>query len=216
MKPQGTWQHDPAHFVAVTSWLSTDQIMNAIPLADVLRALNEHAINFVLVGAHGLAEWRKESRATEDVDIVVMARHQKKAVRALLGSFPQLEADDQEVVTRLGEKETKRVRIGVMKTNQPLYTATFKNIKRITIGNETCKIPSLEMALAMKFAAMISLNRADYKKYMDAGDFIRVLNVNPDIDLAKLAELGDLVYPGGGKEIVEKVHQVRAGQKLVL
>jgi hypothetical protein len=51
---------------------------------------------------------------------------------------------------------------------------------------------------------------------MDASDFIRIVNVNPDIDLAKLEELGDLVYPGGGKEIVEKVRQVRAGQKLVL
>jgi hypothetical protein len=63
---------------------------------------------------------------------------------------------------------------------------------------------------------MISLNRADYKKYMDAADFIRIVNVNSDIDLEKLSQLGELVYPGGGKEIVEKIRQVRAGEKLQL
>jgi hypothetical protein len=190
--------------------------MTAIPLADVLETLNQHAINFVLVGAHGLSGWRKEARATEDIDVVVMAKHQRKAVRALLETFPQLEADDQEVVVRLAERESKRVRIDVMKTNQPLYSAAFKNACKTLIENHQFKIPSLEMALAMKFAPMVSLNRADYKKYMDAADFIRIVNVNPDIDLAKLEQLGDLVYPGGGKEIVEKVQQVREGKKLVL
>ena len=68
----------------------------------------------------------------------------------------------------------------------------------------------------MKFSAMISLARADEKKLFDAGDFIRIVKANPDIDLKKLAALGDLVHNGGGKEIVEKVRQVRAGQKLKL
>ena len=47
-------------------------------------------------------------------------------------------------------------------------------------------------------------------------DFIRIVKINPNIDLETLAELGDLVYPGGGLEIVEKVRQVRAGEKLLL
>jgi hypothetical protein len=216
MKLQAPARPDAAHFVALSSWLSKDQIMNAVPLADVLRTLNDDGINFVLAGAHGSACWRQESRATEDVDVIVMARHQKKAVRALLASFPHLEADDQKVVIRLAEKDTKRVRVDVMKTNQPLFGAAFKNVVKIVVEKQPCKVPSLEMALAMKFAPMISLVRADYKKYMDAGDFIRMVNVNPDINLAKLEELGDLVYPGGGKEIVEKVRQVRAREKLIL
>jgi hypothetical protein len=51
---------------------------------------------------------------------------------------------------------------------------------------------------------------------MDAHDFIQIVDVNPDIDLETLAQLGELFYPGGGKEIVEKVRQVRAGEKLNL
>ena len=68
----------------------------------------------------------------------------------------------------------------------------------------------------MKFSAMISLTRADHKKMYDAGDFIRVVRANPDIDLEKLHVLGQLVYNGGGAEIVEKVRQVRAGEKMKL
>jgi hypothetical protein len=45
---------------------------------------------------------------------------------------------------------------------------------------------------------------------------MQIIDSNPNIDLEKLAELGDLVYPGGGKEIVEKVRQVRTGEKLML
>ncbi len=216
MKTQVLTADDTAQFVADTSLLSSYQVMNAIPVAEVIEALNKAGINFVLAGAHGLAGWRQEARATEDVDVIVMARHQKKAVRALQDSFPQLEADDQEVVIRLIDPIANKVRIDVMKTNQPLFAAAFKNIEKTTIEKQPCKIPSLEMALAMKFAPMVSLLRADYKKYMDAADFIRIVNVNPDIDLAKLEELGDLVNPGGGKEVLEKVRQIRAGEKLVL
>ncbi len=39
---------------------------------------------------------------------------------------------------------------------------------------------------------------------------------NAEIDLKKLAELGDLVYPEGGKEVVEMVRRIRAGEKLQL
>jgi hypothetical protein len=216
MKTQVLTADDTALYVADTSVLSSYQVMNAIPVSEVIGSLNKAGINFVLAGAHGLAGWRQEARATEDVDVIVMARHQKKAVRALLESFPQLEADDQEVVIRLKDPIANKVRIDVMKTNQPLFGAAFKNIEKTTIEKQPCKIPSLEMALAMKFAPMVSLMRADYKKYMDAADFIRIVNVNADIDLTKLEELGDLVYPGGGKEVLEKVRQIRAGEKLVL
>jgi hypothetical protein len=58
--------------------------------------------------------------------------------------------------------------------------------------------------------------RSDDKKLYDAGDFIRVVRANADIDLMKLHALGQLVYNGGGDKIVEKVRQVRAGTKLVL
>jgi hypothetical protein len=183
---------------------------------EVIRVLNEASIRFVLVGAYGLVGWTKTPRATQDVDVLVGVRGQKKAVRALLAAFPHLQSEDHEVVTRLRETESQRVVIDVMKANQELFRAVLKHTHTVEAEGESYQVPSLEMALAMKFAPMISLNRADEKKLIDASDFIVIVKSNPEIDLEKLAQLGDLVYPGGGAEIIEKVRQVRAGEKLHL
>jgi hypothetical protein len=202
--------------LAKSAVLSGFQLMNPIAPSDVIALLSGERISFVLVGAYGLAGWTKVARATEDVDIIVAARHHKKTLRALLQAFPHLEVDEQEVVTRLRDRETHDVAIVVMKPNQPLYRVVFKNAELVRSSGQEYRVPSLEMALAMKFAPMISLTRSDDKKHADAADFIRMIRSNPDIDLEKLASLGELVYAGGGLEIVEKVRQVRAGETLRL
>lgn len=181
---------------------------------DVIRVLNRGKVSFVLVGAYGLAGYRSQARATEDV--VVAARQVAKAVRALTKAFPHLEPDDAEVVVRLRDKETREVAIDVMKPLQPPYHVIFKHAKKVLADKETYRIPTLEMALACKFAPMISLMRMDEKKLQDAADFIDIVKKNADIDLARLEELGDMVYNGGGKEILELVRRVRAGEKLEL
>jgi hypothetical protein len=68
----------------------------------------------------------------------------------------------------------------------------------------------------MKFAPMISLNRAEEDRYQDAHDFMYIVKSNPDIDLQQLEAFGDLVYNGGGAEIVEALRKVRAGEKLII
>ena len=72
------------------------------------------------------------------------------------------------------DPKTGKVLVDVMKTNQPLYHAIFKHSRAITSEGQEFLIPSLEMALAMKFAPMISLNRQDEDKLQDAHDFIRM------------------------------------------
>jgi hypothetical protein len=94
--------------------------------------------------------------------------------------------------------------------------ACIKHAHTVESGGQRYQIPSLELALATKFAAMISLTRADRDKFQDVRDFMYIVDMNPNIDLEKLHALGQLVYIGGGDEIVEKVRQVRAGEKLVL
>jgi len=185
-----------------------------LPL-DVISVLNRARISFVLVGLHGVSGWMKEPRATQDVDIIVSAKHHKKALRELIVAFPNLEADEQEVVTRLRDRATHEVAIDVMKPNE-LYRAAFKHTETITAGKQKYRIPCLEMALAMKFAPMISLNRREEDKLQDAHDFILMVKANRDIDLKKLSELGDLVYSTGGIELLELVRKVRAGEKLLL
>jgi hypothetical protein len=183
---------------------------------EVIQVLNEAHVPFVLVGAYGLSGWTQKPRATEDVEVLVAARSHKKAIRALLAAFPQLEEYDLPVVTRLRDRDTKQVAIEVMKPNQPPHREVFKHTHAVSDGGQTYRIPSLEMALVMKFAPMISSSRDDVAKYQDAHDFGRMVQANPKIDLDKLAELGDLVHPGGGQEVVEIVRKVRAGEKLLL
>jgi hypothetical protein len=183
---------------------------------DIIRLFNKAKISFVLVGFHGVGAWMDKPRATEDVDVIVASRHHKKAIQSLLKAFPRLEQEDHPVVTRFRDPETRKVAIDVMKPNQQLFREVFKHTKKVEIEKEGYRIPTVEMALTMKFAPMVSLHRQDEDKLLDAHDFIYIVKSNSQIDLEKLAELGDLVYPGGGKEIVEKVRQVRAGEKLSL
>ena len=205
-----------ARSLATSSALSEYYMPDLITPLDVIRILNAAKVRFMLLGAHGIGGWTGKPRATEDVDVLVAARGYKKAIAALSETFPHLQVEDNEVVTRFREPESGTVVIDVMKPNQPLYRDALKYGHTVESGGERYQVPSLELALSTKFSAMISLTRGDDKKLFDTGDFIRLIRGNSDIDLVKLHALGQLVYNGGGDEIVEKVRQVRAGEKLVL
>jgi hypothetical protein len=194
--------------------LSEYYVDKMIPPLDVIRVLNAAGARFMLVGLHGIGGWLRKPRATEDVGVLVAARSHKKAIQALLAAFSFLVAEDNEVVTRLRDPESGTVLIDVMKPNQPLFRETIKHTHQVEPGGQTYNIPTLEAALAMKFAPMVSLNRAGRDRLQDAHDFMYIVDNNPDIDLEQLEVFGQLVYNGGGAEIVEKVRQVRAGETL--
>jgi hypothetical protein len=188
----------------------------AIPPLQVIQALNEAKISFVLVGAYGLAGWLKEARATEDVDVVVAARQLKKAAKLLCDAFSHLEPVDLPVVIRLRDRETHDVAIDVMKPAQQPYVVVFKHTHTVTAEGQTYRIPSLEMAIVMKFASMTSLYRSEADKHQDAHDFILMVENNPDFNKDKLVELGSLLYADGGKDVLEMARKAQAGEKLNL
>lgn len=195
--------------------LSRMQVKNMISPLDIIRVLNAAGVKFVLVGAHGIAGWMKKPRATQDVDVVVMNKHVKKATRALLAAFPKLQASDEEEVVRLRNPESGEVVIDLMKQHA-LYRETFKRVRRVSEGKEQYRIPSLEMALAMKFVAMISPNRPIAKKHQDAHDFAQMVLENPNVDAKALRALGQTAYLGGGPALLEMIRKVRAGERLDL
>ncbi|HKI36441.1 MAG TPA: nucleotidyl transferase AbiEii/AbiGii toxin family protein [Gemmataceae bacterium] len=199
----------------VSTELSAYSIEKIVTPLQVIAVLNRERISFVLVGAYAVGGWTRKPRATEDVDLVVAERQIKKATRALLAEFPQLEARDEEVVVRLQDRASGEVLIDLIKPRS-IYRAIFKHTEPISQGGQEYRIPSLEMTLATKFAAMVSPNRPDDAKHQDATDFIRMVKENPDIDLDTLTSLGELVYGGGGAGACEMVRQVRAGEKLIL
>ncbi|MBL8798324.1 MAG: hypothetical protein JNM56_30800 [Planctomycetia bacterium] len=204
-----------AHTFAKSSILSSYQMPRVIPPIEVIRVLNRAKVSFVLVGLHGLVGWLKEPRGTEDVDLIVAAKHHKRAVAALLRAFPHLHAVDLRAVTRFMEHESETVLIDVIKPIQQPHREIFKHVKTLTVGRQSYRIPSLEMAIALKFAAMTSHNWAQADKFQDAHDFILIVNANPEIELPKLRSLGELVFPTGGSELLEMVRRVRNGERLV-
>jgi hypothetical protein len=205
-----------ARSLATSTALSGYYMPELITPLQVIEVLNKARIKCVLMGAHAIGGWTKKPRATEDVDVLVAARSVRKAAQVLLAAFPRLEEDDHTVVTRLRDRDTKEVAIDVMKSNQALMAEALKQTHEVQSGGQTYLIPSLEMALTLKFAAMIGPNRADEKKHFDAGDFISMIKANLDIDIDQIRTFGALVYPGGGQEIVDKVGQVRRGEQLLL
>lgn len=179
--------------------------------ADVFEALNQAGVRFVLMGAHGIGGWMHQARATRDVDVVVRKTHFKKAVKAISQRFPELIIDEHAVVTRFLDPSDKEAVIDLMRPVN-LYQHVFDNAVQVA-GRHY--VPNVEMAIAAKFAALVSHNRAEEKLYLDASDFIQVVKRNHErFDKRLLRELGEAVYGGGGDELLRMVGDVLAGRKL--
>jgi hypothetical protein len=176
----------------------------------VIRLLNEAGVKFVVMGTHGITGYRGEPRATQDVDVLISRKDHRKAIAAIREGYPKLSVQDTIAVTRFIDPTTGKSVIDLMKPYEPLYQQTFKNC--VAVG-QAYVIPSLEMALASKYAAMISPNRPAGRKHSDAWDFIEMVqNSHQDLDVNKLKKLAELVYKGGGAEILRYVDDAKAGR----
>lgn len=176
----------------------------------VIAALHEAGINGVLMGTHGINVYRDEARATQDVDVLVTKKDARKAVRVLERTFPYLEVVENAAVARFVDPVTQKVVIDVMKPASQAMHAVFRHT--IAIGT-THRIPSLEMALISKFAAMISPNRPAKKKAVDAGDFLNMAEGHlQKIDLSKLRRLADQICFGGADKIMQFINDAKAGR----
>jgi hypothetical protein len=163
------------------------------------------------MGHHGISGWSSEPRATRDGGVLVQKRHHRKAVQAIHEAFPALTITDTVVVTRFLDPKNGEVVIDVMKPKD-VYAEAFKNTVRLGKSHE---VPNLKLALAAKFAALISRFREARKKHLDASDFIALVERNHTaIGEARLRYLGEAVYAGGGEKVMKFVADVKAGRPL--
>ena len=141
-------------------------------------------------------------------------RYPKKATAALLKTFPDLTPRDTPVVTRLIRPDGECA-IDVMKSStSPLWQRLLKLARPVRIAGKPVRIPPVEGILAAKMAAMVSPHRHIAKKMIDGGDFIQIVQVSEEINRPLAEELGDLVYPGGGKKLLKLIADARAGKRL--
>src|SRR5690606_11867368 len=69
------------------------------------------------------------------------------------------------------------------------------------------RVPGLEAAIAAKYAALVSPHRDWDRKQQDAVDLRNLIIPNQQaIDRQKLQQLGELVFSGGGAELLEFLH----------
>jgi hypothetical protein len=208
-----------AESIATSSFLSKlpligveEDTVERLGPQDLIPILQDAGIEFVLAGAHGIGGWMREPRATQDVDFIVKMRDKRKAADAILSRHPDWRIEKFPDVWRLKQGEVCMV--DLMLTRAPLMKRVFTEAVSIRLGKRTARIPKLEAALALKFAAMTGYYRRLQKKHLDAHDFIQMVEANKEINARLLAELGELVYAGGGAEIVKYVEDARAGRKL--
>src|ERR1700722_9365452 len=180
--------------------------MNIEP-REVIKVLNKAKVKFTLVGAHGIAGWLLDPRASQDVDFLIHAQH-KKAVQAVRKAFPELRVEEILVVTRFIDPATERPVIDLMKPDSDLHQAVPDY--SVQVG-KSHRVPDLEMALALKFAAIDSPNRRTNKKLLDKADFFSMVAAHGDeIAEDKLFSLGEMVKNGGGKAILKLAQKARS------
>jgi predicted nucleotidyltransferase len=178
---------------------------------EVARVLENAGVKYVIVGAHAANGYSGKPRATVDVDVI--AQFPKKAAAAIAKAFPHLTIEDSVVVTRFKDESLEA--IDIMKPAvAKLWPRLLKDAREIRIAGEMLRVPSLEGVIAAKFASMVSPTRRLPDKKQDAVDFIRIVEANERIDLNLLKEYAELVYPGGGEEVLKLVADARAGKRL--
>jgi hypothetical protein len=162
---------------------------------------------WVLMGLHGYVGYLPQPRATQDVDVMIAFSDQKRAVKALREAWPALEVEALEPVVRFkdpndcsADGKPKPV-IGLMLPWSRVYETILQEY--VTVDEDTQHfIPTVEAALAAKYAAIVSDSRDREKKDYDAGDFRRIARANYNLVRRKdLRRLGDLVWDRGGEEL---------------
>ncbi len=159
----------------------------------------EAGIDWVLVGAQAMNLYRKEPRATMDLDIVVRKKDLRKAKRLL-----------DEVCTNLKETQVNfhgilsrypmRLDVDVIKsTAHELFEAALDH-KVLVDG---LKAVPVEGVLALKYLASVSPWRPRPKKFQDVADFITTFKDNEaSLDRSLLISLASRAHAGARDEFL--------------
>jgi len=201
--------------------LSRQQIDDAVSPHELTAVLSAAGVKYVLIGGHILGYFTGSPRATVDVDVVVSNAQAVKASRAIQSSFPNLACEDLSNNIRFSSRSPSGgfdpERIDVVRAREALFqTILLKHSVPIHSRGQVIHIPSAEAAVALKFAAVISPNRGEDSRLQDRSDLAALIRHRTDLKTEVLLELGDLIYSGGGRELVDLVQAIREGKRVAL
>jgi hypothetical protein len=200
--------------------LSQQQADDAVSPYELTAILNDGGIKYVLIGGHVLGYLTGAPRATVDVDVIVSSSHVEKAVKAIKARFPLLTPEDLVYNVRFNSTLRGHVdpeRIDVVRADNAFFQRVVERYAApIQSKGQQVFVPTVEAAIALKFAAAISPNRGGESKPQDRIDLLAIVRKNGQLNLDVLGELGDLIYAGGGVELRNFVRDVQAGKSVVL
>jgi hypothetical protein len=167
--------------------------------------------NWVLMGLHGYVGYLPMPRATQDVDVMVPYSQKVRAAKAIAERWPTLEMRALSQVVRFhdpGDLDADGIPkpvIDIMLPWSPFQETILK--EHVYVDPETGhRLPTIEAAIASKYAALVSPHRSAEKKEYDAGDLRRLIKANHNsINILKLKSLAAQVWEGGGSEIEDFV-----------
>jgi hypothetical protein len=176
--------------------------MESPPIALAIKKLADaHQVKLVLVGAHAANRYTGKPRHTADVDFI--ADKPKRLLELIRRSMPEIQIKEFHAVNRL-YKDGEQV-ADIINPNTDLMRAALQ-------GNEEFEgflVPTLEVMAALKYASMISPNRARPDKRQDAADFSRIiLNNQRLLDASKISGLVRSVYEGADRDVLRLIDDV--------
>jgi hypothetical protein len=153
------------------------------------------------------------------VDILVKSgRNYSRPVKALRKLYPDLEVRYLAgVAAFFVPGETTSV-LDMTYPHREDIEETLRTAIWVEERGQRYRVPTLEAALANKYGAMLTPSRHIVKRAQDIADFAGMVQHSTDegltpIDLERLAQLGEKVWPGvGGAEILHFVEEVKAGR----
>lgn len=174
--------------------------------------------NWVLMGLYGYVGYLSQPRATQDVDVMVAREQRDAAVNAISTRWPMLEIRDSPIVVRFADPgethggQAPQVVIDIMLPNDDCQLNILSDCVWIDPATGH-RLPTREAALAAKYSAIVSPYREWGRKQQDAVDFRSIVLPEPAlIDRNEAHRLGELIFPGGGNELLEFI-QLSIDQK---
>ncbi len=200
--------------------LSSQQVDDAVNPLEVAALFESKKVSYVLIGGHMLSYYTGTARATVDVDFIISGTDFERASQAIHEAYAQFQLHNRVYHVTYDTKKPHvkdSERIDLVKDGFPLFKSIVKKYcVTLRSKEQVVKIPTIEAAIALKFAASISPNRGDEKKPVDHADLLKLIRIKPKLDKKKLLALGELIYLGGGKELVAIIDDVRHGKAISL
>jgi hypothetical protein len=176
--------------------------------------------NWCLMGLHGYVGYLPMPRATQDVDVMVPYSQRKRAADAVGARWPMLTRVELPQVIRFMDStdldpdgHAKPV-VDIMNPWSPFQETILKQ-HVLTDEKTGSRYPTVEAALASKYAALVSPNRSRDKKEQVAVDFRKITRASHHLvkrDL--LHSLGNQIWEKGGDEVLKFIELTLTDQAL--